>query len=72
MALKLRTAGSNWTGILSLTVDDVCFYMGLESAQAVYKWQSGKSFPTVDNLYALSKLFGVTIASCIIQSVESK
>lgn len=55
-----------------LTVDAVCVYMGLESAQAVYKWQSGKSLPTVDNLYALSKLFGVTIEDILVETVGYK
>lgn len=35
--------------------------MGFESEQAVYKWQRGDSLPTVDNLYALSRLFETTV-----------
>lgn len=44
-----------------LKVSDVVSFMGLESEQAVYKWQRGDSLPSVDNLYALSKLFEVSI-----------
>lgn len=44
-----------------LRVEDVSEFMGFESVQAVYKWQRGESLPTVDNLYALSILFGTTI-----------
>ncbi len=44
-----------------LKVEDVRDYMGFESLQAVYKWQRGESLPTVDNLYALSKLFGTSM-----------
>ena len=40
----------------NLRVIDVAEYMGFESTQAVYKWQRGESLPTVDNLYALSRL----------------
>ena len=36
-------------------------FMGFESEQAVYKWQRGDSLPTVDNLYALSRLFETTV-----------
>lgn len=43
------------------TVEAVARFMGFESEQAVYKWQRGDSFPTVDNLYALSRLFGTTV-----------
>ena len=44
-----------------LRVEDVRDFMGFESGQAVYKWQRGESLPTVENLYALSSLFGTTI-----------
>ena len=44
-----------------LKVEDVSRFMGFESEQAVYKWQRGDSLPTVDNLYALSKLFETTV-----------
>ena len=33
--------------------------LGLASPQAVYHWQSGRSLPNVDNLFALSKLLDV-------------
>ena len=44
-----------------LKVEEVARFMGFESEQAVYKWQRGDSLPTVDNLYALSRLFGTTV-----------
>lgn len=44
--------------------------MGFETDQAVYKWQRGESLPTVDNLYALSKLFGTTIDDILQGSKE--
>ncbi len=45
----------------NLRVGDVARFMGFESEQAIYKWQRGESLPTVDNLYALSRLFGTTV-----------
>ena len=33
--------------------------LGLASSQAVYHWHSGRSLPSIDNLYALSKLLNV-------------
>lgn len=48
-----------------LKVEDVSSYMGFESPQAVYKWQRGDSLPTVDNLYALSKLFNTPMDNII-------
>ena len=44
--------------------------MGFESAQAVYKWQRGDSLPTVDNLYALSVLFGTTVDEILVGDRE--
>ena len=44
-----------------LKVEEVARFMGFESEQAVYKWQRGDSLPTVDNLYALSRLFDTTV-----------
>ena len=44
-----------------LKVTDISSYMGFESPQAVYKWQRGESLPTVDNLFALSRLFETSV-----------
>ena len=44
-----------------LTVKDVQQYLGLGSVQSVYHWLNGISLPTVDNLYALSELFQVSM-----------
>lgn len=44
-----------------LRVEDISEFMGFETPQAVYKWQRGQSMPTVDNLYALSVLFKISI-----------
>ena len=49
-----------------LTVRDVQVFFGFEEPQAIYKWQSGKSLPTVDNLYALSILLNVTMEDILI------
>lgn len=49
-----------------LTVRDVQVFFGFEEPQAIYKWQSGKSLPTVDNLYALSALLDVRIDEILV------
>ena len=48
-----------------LKVETVRDYLGLESVQSVYKWQRGESLPTIDNLYALSKLFETSVDSIL-------
>ena len=45
----------------ALASRDLQAYFGFEEPQAIYKWQRGKSLPTVDNLYALGALLDVPI-----------
>ena len=49
-----------------LTVRDVQVFFGFEEPQAIYKWQSGRSLPTVDNLYALSALLDVRMDEILV------
>ena len=49
-----------------LTVRDLQSYFGFEEPQAIYKWQKGQSLPTVDNLYALGSLLGVSMDDILV------
>ncbi len=49
-----------------LTVRDVQTYFGFEYPQAIYKWQHGECLPTVDNLLALARLFGVSMEDLLV------
>ena len=49
-----------------MTVRDLQSWFGFEEPQAIYKWQKGKSLPTVDNLYALSKLLDVAMDEILV------
>jgi len=51
-----------------LTVRDLQVYFGFEEPQAIYKWQSGKSLPSVDNLYALGTLLEVPMEKILAAS----
>ena len=53
-----------------IKVDDIVSFMGFESQQAVYKWQRGESLPTVDNLYALSRMFRTTIDDILVETSD--
>ena len=48
------------------SVRDLQQYFGFEEPQAIYKWQRGQSLPSVDNLYALSKLLDVPMNDILI------
>ena len=49
-----------------LTVHDPQIVFGFNSPQAIYKWQSGASLPTVDNLIVLAALFRVHIDDILV------
>ncbi|MBR6677684.1 MAG: helix-turn-helix domain-containing protein [Oscillospiraceae bacterium] len=51
-----------------LTVRDLQAYFGFEEPQAIYKWQQGKSLPTVDNLYALGALLEVPMEEILVSA----
>ena len=49
-----------------MTVRDLQAYFGFEQPQAIYKWQCGKSLPSVDNLYALGALLDVPMEDILV------
>ena len=53
-----------------LTVRDLQHYFGFEEPQAIYKWQRGKSLPSVDNLYALGALLEVSMDEILVPAVS--
>lgn len=56
----------------SLTVRDLQDYLGFEEPQAIYKWQRGKSLPSVDNLYALGALFEIPMEQILVPLKSQK
>ncbi len=54
-----------------LTVRDLQSYFGFEEPRAIYKWQKGECLPTVDNLYALGRLFGVPMDQILIPAAAN-
>ena len=49
-----------------ISVRDLQRYCGFSNPQSVYRWFSGANLPSVDNLYALSVLLGVTMNDIIV------
>ena len=67
--IDLRATGANILRLRKergLTVRDLQAYFGFEAPQAIYRWQSGVSLPTVDNLYALSALLDVQMDEILV------
>lgn len=51
-----------------LSVRDLQAFFGFEEPQAIYKWQRGKSLPSVDNLYALGALLDVPLDEILVSA----
>ena len=49
-----------------LSVSELQEYFGFDAPQAIYKWQQGKSLPSIDNLYALSEMLGVSMNEILV------
>ena len=54
-----------------LTVRDLQEFFGFEEPQAIYRWQYGKTLPSVDNLYALSSILEVPIERILVRAAAS-
>ena len=50
-----------------LTVADLQAYFGFEAPQAIYRWQSGKTIPSTDNLLALGYLLDVPMERILVR-----
>ncbi len=49
-----------------LRVVDVQNCFNFNTPQAIYKWESGRSLPSIDNLVVLSKIFGCAIEDILV------
>lgn len=49
-----------------LSVSEMQEYFGFDAPQAIYKWQQGKSLPSIDNFFALSRLLGVPMDEILV------
>ena len=49
-----------------LSVHDLQHIFGFNSPQAIYKWQSGASLPSIDNLIVLAKILQVRIDDILV------
>ena len=41
-------------------------YLGYTSAEAIYRWSEGKNLPTLQNLYAISRILGISINDLLV------
>ena len=69
LSIRQNETGNNILKLLSengYNVKDVQNAMGFENPQAVYKWISGKSLPSLDNIVILSRLLHTSIEDILV------
>ena len=68
--IDMKATGANLERLRrsrGLSVRDVQQYFGFEQPQAIYKWQYGQSLPSVEHLYALSRLLDTPMESILVE-----
>lgn len=50
----------------SYSVRELQEILGLATTQAIYKWESGATLPSIDNLVALSTIYRVRIEDILV------
>ena len=53
-----------------IKVTELSEFMGFSEPQAVYKWQRGETLPSVDNLFALSRILETNIEDILVGDDE--
>lgn len=69
LSIRQKDTGRRIRKLLSengYTVKDVQGAMGFENPQAVYKWISGRSLPSLDNFIILSRLLHTSIEDILV------
>lgn len=71
--IDLKATGENIARLRKskgLSVKELQQYFGFEQPQAIYKWQWGECLPSVDNLFALSKILDVPMQEILVETVR--
>lgn len=69
--IDLKATGENIARLRKergITVRQIQEFFGFCQPQAIYKWQRGDSLPSVDNLYALSRILNVPMQEILVES----
>lgn len=69
MSIQQAETGDRMKALLKkngYTVKDIQGAMGFENPQAIYKWLSGKTLPSLDNLLILSRILHTTIEDILV------
>lgn len=66
--IDVNATGKNIKNMMvknNMTVKDLQRVFGFSTGQAIYKWISGKSLPSIDNMVVIAAVFDVKIDDII-------
>lgn len=69
LSIRTKETGQKIKSLLlekGYTVRDIQRACGFENPQAIYKWISGKSLPSLDNFIVLSKVLHISIEDILV------
>lgn len=69
MSINMAKTGDNikrLAGDCGYSIDEIMKITGVSTPQAVYKWYSGRSIPSMEILLVLSKVFGIGITKILV------
>ena len=72
-SLDLVLTGQRIRSVISengYSVKEVQEILNLACPQSIYRWMKGYTFPSIDNLYMLSKLFCVHMEDLLVEKVQ--
>ncbi len=52
-------------------IQELTDYLHLSSARVIYKWQRGECLPSVDNLYALSRFYDISMNDLLAEAAPN-
>lgn len=69
ISINMERTGENIKRLVresGYSMDEIMKITGVSTPQAVYKWYSGKSLPSIDTLVVLSEVLGISIRSILV------
>ena len=54
-----------------ISIKDMMMYFGFKNPNSLYKWFRGESLPSLDNMFALSLLLGVSVNDLMVSMPSS-
>ena len=71
--IDLKATGANIKQLMKdkeIKPTQLSTYMGFNDVRSIYKWMSGNSLPSLDNMFALSRILETPVEDILIEDIE--